>query len=134
MDVQTTPHGAYQPVLPFAPGFGGSPVAECREPGSAFGAKVPRMIRSVVEEAGLGGFVYLKGVSGKRYVFSSISPEQASLYDKALFAVTNSQGELMRIGEIFSELKSHGSVVYVHLLDQEKSDNGETLGDLHGSH
>ena len=54
----------------------------------------PRMIKSVVDEAGLGKFVYLQGISGRRYVFSSIRPEQAALYDHALFAVTDwGQGE-----------------------------------------
>ncbi len=134
MHLQTTRTDLYQPALPFAPGDGASPIAECREPGATFESAAPRMIRSVVEEAGLGRFVYLQGVSGKRFVFSSISPEQATLYDNALFAVTGPEGVLVRIGKNLGELKAHGKLIFVHLLDRENQDEGDVLKDLLGSH
>ena len=80
----------------------------------------PRMIKSVVDEAGLGKFVYLQGVSGRRYVFSSIRPEQAALYEHALFAVTDwGQGDNpgVRVAGSVKDLAVNGHALYVHLLD-----------------
>ncbi|MCJ8308814.1 MAG: hypothetical protein HRU27_01760 [Rhizobiaceae bacterium] len=93
----------------------------------------PRMIKSVVDEAGLGKFVYLQGISGRRYVFSSIRPEQAALYDHALFAVTDwGQGEQpgIRVAASASDVSANGHALYVHLLDDEDRFGYETLEDL----
>ena len=93
----------------------------------------PRMIKSVVDEAGLGKFVYLQGVSGRRYVFSSIRPEQAALYDHALFAVTDwGQGEQpgVRVAASVEEVSANGHALYVHLLDDSDRFGYETLEDL----
>ena len=93
----------------------------------------PRMIKSVVDEAGLGKFVYLQGVSGRRYVLSSIRPEQAALYDHALFAVTDwGQGEQpgVRVAASAKDLSANGHALYVHLLDDEDRFGYETLEDL----
>lgn len=93
----------------------------------------PRMIKSVVDEAGLGKFVYLQGISGRRYVFSSIRPEQAALYDHALFAVTDwSQGDQpgVRVAASVDEVSANGHALYVHLLDDDDRFGYETLEDL----
>ena len=93
----------------------------------------PRMIKSVVDEAGLGKFVYLQGVSGRRYVFSSIRPEQAALYDHALFAVTDwGQGDNpgVRVAASAKEVSANGHALYVHLLEDEDRHGDETLEDL----
>ena len=80
----------------------------------------PRMIKSVVDEAGLGKFVYLQGNSGRRYVFSSIRREQAALYDHALFAVAGrgpNGGHDVQIGSTMQELPHTCGSIYVHLLE-----------------
>ena len=96
----------------------------------------PRMIKSVVDEAGLGKFVYLQGLSGRRYVFSSVRREQAALYDHALFAATGFRthgGQNVQIGATLAELSETGGCIYVHLLDEEDACGSETLQDLCGS-
>ena len=93
----------------------------------------PRMIKSVVDEAGLGKFVYLHGVSGRRYVFSSIRPEQAALYDHALFAVTDwGQGDnpSVRVAASSKDVSANGHALYVHLLEDDDRFGYETLEDL----
>ena len=93
----------------------------------------PRMIKSVVDEAGLGKFVYLQGVSGRRYVFSSIRLEQAALYDHALFAVTDwGQGENpgVRVAASANDVSANGHALYVHLLDEGDRYGDDTLEDL----
>lgn len=128
-----------QPSLPFAPGFAAvstssvSSVSGChgglREPGPGLECE-PRLIRSVVEEAGLGRFVYLQGLSGRRYVFSSINADQISLYDKALFAMTEAGGDVVKVSEKPGDFCGIGSTLYVHLLDDESDNRSETLADL----
>ena len=96
----------------------------------------PRMIKSVVDEAGLGKFVYLQGASGRRYVFSSIRREQAALYDQALFAAAefgSHGGQSVQIGASLAELSDIGGSIYVHLLDEEDARGTETLQDLCGN-
>ncbi|NKB50732.1 MAG: hypothetical protein GKR97_00670 [Rhizobiaceae bacterium] len=93
----------------------------------------PRMIKSVVDEAGLGKFVYLQGSSGRRYVFSSIRREQASLYDHALFAATScleTGGQSVEITASINDISNRGGTIYVHLLDDEDSQGAQTLEDL----
>jgi len=95
----------------------------------------PRMIKSVVDEAGLGKFVYLQGVSGRRYVFSSIRREQAALYDNALFAAaiwSNSGHDGVRFAANLQEISDTVGSIYVHLLDEEDDLGTETLDDLCG--
>lgn len=92
-----------------------------------------RLIKSVVDEAGLGKFVYLQGASGRRYVFSAIRLEQAALYDHALFAYSDTAVD--RDGDIhirssFTDLPSGSSALYVHLLDDEDDCGSQTLADL----
>ncbi len=93
----------------------------------------PRMIKSVVDEAGLGKFVYLQGASGRRYVFSSIRREQASLYDRALFAATScpdAGGQSVEIAPCLEDISNYTGAIYVHLLDDEDSQGAQTLEDL----
>ena len=93
----------------------------------------PRMIKSVVDEAGLGKFVYLQGKSGRRYVFSSIRREQASLYDHALFAAAFSDADgnqNVRIVSSVQEISDSSGSVYVHLLDEEDEFGSVTLDEL----
>jgi hypothetical protein len=90
---------------------------------------VPRLIRSVVDEAGLGKFVYLQGTSGRRYVFSSIRPEQASLYDHALIAIAGKNGRIC-LAACTSQLSAAAGPLYVHLLEQSDRQGLETLDDL----
>ena len=92
-----------------------------------------RLIKSVVDEAGLGKFVYLQGASGRRYVFSAIRLEQAALYDHALFAYSDTA--LDRDGDIhirssFADLPTGSSVLYVHLLDDDDDCGSQTMDDL----
>ena len=103
--------------------------------GGSRGLPTPRMIKSVVDEAGLEKFVYLQGASGRRYVFSSIRREQAALYDHALFAAAGlgSNGrQSVEIGSTLQELPQSCGSIYVHLLDDEDSRGTETLEDLCG--
>ncbi|MEM9732101.1 MAG: hypothetical protein AAF903_01290 [Pseudomonadota bacterium] len=98
----------------------------------AAGDAVPlaRVVRSVVAEAGLNRFVYLNGASGKRYVFSSIQPEQAGLYDRALFAATAVGGTVLRVSDRADEVIVPGTLLHVHLLDDDGRDDGFALKDL----
>lgn len=77
----------------------------------------PKLTRSVVQEAGLGRFVYLKGKSGKRYVFSSITPEQAVLYDNALFASTPLGLDDVILSRTLEDIPAGATGLYVHLLE-----------------
>lgn len=109
-----------QTTLPFAPALredrhrsspsntSGLCEQECRY-------ESPRLIRSIVAQAGLGRFVYLEGRSGKRYVFSSISAEQASLYDRAVFATINPQNGAVMLFDSSTSASPSGDTLYVHL-------------------
>ena len=98
----------------------------------------PRFIPSVVESEGLGNFVYLKGSSGKRYVFSAISREQASLYDNAVFAGCNSHNAIIGFSRSTSALCTQQSPCeaspithyFVHLLGERDGTDGEVIADL----
>ncbi|MEL6503638.1 MAG: hypothetical protein AAFQ10_04195 [Pseudomonadota bacterium] len=98
----------------------------------AAGDAVPlaRVVRSVVAEAGLNRFVYLHGASGKRYVFSSIQPEQAALYDRALFAATAVGGTVLRVSKRAEDVMVPGTLLHVHLLDDDGLDGETALTDL----
>ncbi len=101
------------------------------------------IVRSVAEMAGLDGYVYFHGGSGKRYVFSKISLAQASLYDRALFAVcdmaapSNSAGRgagkgtgSVRFVNCCSDLPAHCGQLYVHLLDDDAVIAERAVADL----
>lgn len=90
----------------------------------------PRLIRSVVDQAGLGQFVYLLGKSGRRYVFSSISIEQAALYDHALFAMTDIGSDIVRFGRDILDFGTSRSMFYVHLLDEDREEIHDVICDL----
>ncbi len=107
---------------------------ELREPARSYQITAPRMIRSVVAEAGLGGFVYLKGISGRRYVFSAIHPEQVSLYDHALFAVSSVDDNSVRVLENLEGLCERDHLIYVHILDDGAMAAREVLADLNEPH
>ena len=92
-------------------------------------APAPRLVKSVVDEAGLGKFVYLQGASGKRYVFSSIRREQATLYDHALFAAADRQGGV-ELAKRADKLPGHAGAIYVHLLEEKSEAGCSTLDDL----
>jgi hypothetical protein len=82
-----------------------------------------QLIPSVAEEAGLGQFVYMRGVSGKRYVFSAISQEQTVLYENALFAAARKHCEIAELVSNHKELRDDHTRVYVHLLADDDVDN-----------
>jgi len=88
---------------------------------------VSRLVKSVVEEAGLGRFVYLKGRSGRRYIFSSIETRQVDLYRRALFVATRKDGSIKVCGD--PALVNRDTGLYVHLLDDDE-DAGAILKDL----
>ncbi len=90
----------------------------------------PRLVRSVVDEAGLGRFVYLQGKSGRRYVFSSIRREQVALYDHALFASSTPGSDEVQVSAGLDGLSQRFSTLYVHLLDNETCDAERALNDL----
>lgn len=89
-----------------------------------------RVVRSVVAEAGLSRFVYLNGASGRRYVFSSIQPNQVALYDKALFAATAIGGNVLRVSDKADDVIVPGTLLHVHLLDEDAQDGKTVLADL----
>jgi len=89
-----------------------------------------RMINSVVNDAGLGRFVYLLGKSGKRYVFSSITAEQATLYDKAVFASSKAGSDIVSVSPCAQEAGGAGHVLFVHLLDNKNEEPQTILEDL----
>jgi len=99
--------------------------------------EAPRFTRSVVEEAGLGRFVYLKGASGKRYVFSAIEPQQAFLYESAVFAMTGITGECVSFSKSSRDQQARGlelgGAVYVHLLSDDEGSEDDVISDLSGS-
>lgn len=98
----------------------------------AAGDAVPlgRVVRSVVAEAGLSRFVYLHGASGKRYVFSSIQPQQAALYDRALFAATAIGGTVLRVSDKAEDVIVPGTLLHVHLPEDDGRSGDFALKDL----
>lgn len=93
----------------------------------------PRFVRSVVEAEGLGRFVYLQGRSGRRYVFSSITVEQAALYENAIFAYALDVGSPIRFSsqEPNSGHEISDASMFVHILSDGSS--AEVLADLTGN-
>ncbi|MEL6967056.1 MAG: hypothetical protein AAGM04_06710 [Pseudomonadota bacterium] len=89
-----------------------------------------RIIRSVVEEAGLGRFIYLAGRSGDRYVFSSIEGRQAAMYRDALFAVIDEHGQPIMLSTRASDVVSATNRIYVHLLKDDGPDADTVISDL----
>ena len=82
-----------------------------------------QLIPSVADEVGLGQFVYMRGVSGKRYVFSAISQEQTVLYENALFAVSTKHCAAAELISHHKELREDHTRVYVHLLADGDAEN-----------
>ena len=118
-----------QVALPFAPGYAPSALSGFCEHECRYDA--PRLIRSVVSEAGLGRFVYLQGKSERRYVFSAITPEQASLYDNALFATVSPVDDSVQIFEKSIAPSGQSETLYVHLLSAAEGEClDETKDDL----
>ena len=66
----------------------------------------PRIVRSITEDAGLQGFIYLEGASTRRYIFSRIKQQQAGLYRNAVFALTGISAEPVCVGS-YSDLSSN---------------------------
>ena len=102
--------------------------------------RAPYFVKSVVEEAGLGRFVYLRGSSGRRYVFSAIRPEQVGLYEHAVFAfggVNGSPVELTsdsaRLGGRDAQMEpdnTRESPIFVHLLSDSDGSSVDVITDL----
>lgn len=82
-----------------------------------------QLIPSVADEVGLGRFVYMRGVSGKRYVFSAISHEQTVLYENALFAASTKHGAHADLIVSNKDLREDHIRVYVHLLADGDAEN-----------
>ena len=82
----------------------------------------------MVSEAGFGRFVYLKGASGKRYIFSSVRSDQAALYDKAIFAEVDNGHISLRHNA--SPADGKGGTLYVHLLNGKSDSAADILADL----
>ncbi|MEO0546896.1 MAG: hypothetical protein AAF035_08100 [Pseudomonadota bacterium] len=117
---------AYPPAQPYQGAGFDEPV------GPAFDGPVPlgRIIRSVVEEAGLGRFIYLQGRSGQRYVFSSIEGRQAAMYRDALFAVIDDSGSPVLLTTRASDVVPCCERVFVHLLKDEFADADRVVADI----
>ena len=138
MHAQTLPKTLDQPTLSFEPVNARPQIASISIAGfSEPGASTMRFTRSVVEEAGLGQFVYVTGISGKRYVFSAIKPEQVCLYENAIFALTDMSGECVSFCKSTNEKQTPalqlGSSIYVHLLSGTEQGSHKVLADLAGS-
>lgn len=88
---------------------------------------------SAATEAGLGGFGTATGKSGSRYVFSKTTVEQATLYDKALFAVGDMTSGSMTVSSNVLALWFDGvpqdADLFVHILEANQ-DCGAMLEDL----
>lgn len=93
----------------------------------------PRLIRSVVDEVGLSRFVYLRGASGKRYVFSSISKDHLSSYPCAVFAATSARGDVCIFQNTDDIGGTKSKALYVHLLREGSGDRAEIVHDLQGA-
>lgn len=91
-----------------------------------------RLMQSVAGEAGLGRFVYLRGQSGRRYVFSPISRRQAALYDKALFAVGRHGSPMVQLSASASGARDEFDDLYVHLFGDDVDCVESVLADLNG--
>lgn len=112
-----------------------SPSGLCEKTQSAYRTsndtqEAPRLVRSVVDEAGLGKFVYLQGRSGRRYVFSSIRREQVALYDHALFACSDPSKGDVQVSQHINDCEVQNGTLYVHLLDDEICNAASALTDL----
>lgn len=87
-----------------------------------------RVVRCAADEAGLGRFVYLRGRSGRRYVFCGVNAAQARLYDRAVFALR--EGERVRLSERAAPLTGEAGLLYVHLLDDGPAGPASVIGDI----
>ena len=98
--------------------------------GSVGAARSFGFIPSVVEQAGLGRFVYLFGRSGKRYIFSAITGAQVSMYRNAVFAGQATDGAPV---EFLADIASPDlfAKLYVHLFSEgDDGDRQDVLDDL----
>ncbi len=89
-------------------------------------------VDSVASRDGLGAFVYLKGRSGRRYVFSPVSSAQTCLYDHAVFASADRDGGIMltRAASTLAILGDSQRKLYVHVLAEDEGSGNEVLADL----
>lgn len=98
-------------------------------------SRLPQFVQSVVEEAGLGRFVYLRGCSGRRYVFSAVRPDQIALYENAVFAYGGVDGlpvELACDTTGQPAQNDQEGEVYVHLLADGDAGR-DVIADLSGA-
>ena len=83
-------------------------------------------VPSIASEIGLGDFAYLRGMSGRRYVFSAKTADQASLYDNVVIALVDGAEISFHLE---APAKSCGETIFIHLLD-DASDRGAGIRDL----
>lgn len=88
------------------------------------------LVRSVADEAGLGNFVYLRGSSGQRYIFSAIEQRRAGLYNRALFAVADTRADTVVIADTGDIELDEGQLLYVHLLADDGPSGSDVVRDL----
>ncbi|WP_156798543.1 hypothetical protein [Ahrensia sp. R2A130] len=105
-------------------------VEQIAERRSANKVRKVSMARCAATRAGLGRFVYLQGQSGRRYVFSAITAEQALLYGNGVFAAQSGEAGEVEIG--FSAHRAVGrGALFVHLPDDNSAaGNRAVLADL----
>ncbi len=111
---------------------------DCANPAS-HRRELPKIVPSIAVQIGLDQFIYMQGLSGKRYVFSSISVEQMELYGEAI-VVASKSGSSSPIWtgmsnavpqQIVSDCISNGDVEFhVHLLAQSEVERRNVLMDL----
>ena len=89
-----------------------------------------RPVAEIVGAATIGGFMYLRGRSGKRYVFSRINGDQAALYQRALFALIDTAGNVLGLASRSEGLPVTGGRLHVHLLGEEDSDTVGAIDDI----
>ena len=104
--------------------------------------ELPKIIPSIAARIGLDQFIYMQGLSGKRYVFSSINLAQIELYGEAI-VVASKSGSSSPIWtgmssavpqKIVSDCISNGDVEFhVHLLAQSDVERRAVLMDLGGT-
>jgi len=78
------------------------------------------VVRCAATRAGLGRFVYLQGRSGRRYVFSAITADQARLYGNGVFAAQSGEAGEVEIGFSANQAAGRGAL-FVHLPDDNSA-------------
>lgn len=77
-------------------------------------------MRCATTRAGLGRFLYLQGHSGRRYVFCSITAEQAPLYGNGVFAARSGEAGEVEVGFSAHQATGRGAL-FVHLPDDNSA-------------